>query len=320
MAGTGRNEPCPCGSGKKYKNCCLNKDRARRVREGVWRRDEQATIDKLVAFAQGSSFDSQLRVASDLFWNGNYGFAGPEALDRREITRFLDWYLHDYRLEQSRKRVIDLFLEESGPKLLPSERERVLSWQKSYLGLYRILGVVKQSSLSVMDTLRGGEELVSSDGLGSTSLSGDLVLGRILRSLEPPYFSWSAILLPAEMEAGLVSFEQEAYRDYCERHIQATWPDFLSNTGYLFNHYLLRSAAESGSARRAAGLYYDASDTVQRLQEVERQLRERAARRVAEQQRAEQPEAEEEASWRRTQGGVLLPGYVQYEGGRKSKR
>lgn len=22
----GRNEPCPCGSGKKYKNCCLQKD------------------------------------------------------------------------------------------------------------------------------------------------------------------------------------------------------------------------------------------------------------------------------------------------------
>ena len=25
---TGRNEPCPCGSGKKYKNCCLDKDNA----------------------------------------------------------------------------------------------------------------------------------------------------------------------------------------------------------------------------------------------------------------------------------------------------
>lgn len=22
----GRNEPCPCGSGKKYKKCCLDKD------------------------------------------------------------------------------------------------------------------------------------------------------------------------------------------------------------------------------------------------------------------------------------------------------
>lgn len=25
MSKTGRNEPCPCGSGKKYKKCCLNK-------------------------------------------------------------------------------------------------------------------------------------------------------------------------------------------------------------------------------------------------------------------------------------------------------
>ncbi len=24
----GRNEPCPCGSGKKYKHCCLLKDEA----------------------------------------------------------------------------------------------------------------------------------------------------------------------------------------------------------------------------------------------------------------------------------------------------
>ena len=26
MAKIGRNEPCPCGSGKKYKACCLQKD------------------------------------------------------------------------------------------------------------------------------------------------------------------------------------------------------------------------------------------------------------------------------------------------------
>lgn len=26
MSKTGRNQPCPCGSGKKYKTCCLRKD------------------------------------------------------------------------------------------------------------------------------------------------------------------------------------------------------------------------------------------------------------------------------------------------------
>ncbi len=25
MAAVGRNAPCPCGSGKKYKNCCAHK-------------------------------------------------------------------------------------------------------------------------------------------------------------------------------------------------------------------------------------------------------------------------------------------------------
>ena len=28
MAKPGRNDPCPCGSGKKYKRCCLDKDEA----------------------------------------------------------------------------------------------------------------------------------------------------------------------------------------------------------------------------------------------------------------------------------------------------
>ena len=28
MTKTGRNDPCPCGSGQKYKRCCLDKDQA----------------------------------------------------------------------------------------------------------------------------------------------------------------------------------------------------------------------------------------------------------------------------------------------------
>jgi hypothetical protein len=31
MAKPGRNEPCPCGSGRKYKKCCLSKDEASRM-------------------------------------------------------------------------------------------------------------------------------------------------------------------------------------------------------------------------------------------------------------------------------------------------
>ena len=39
MAKPGRNDPCPCGSGQKYKRCCLPKD-------------EQAESDTLKAAAE----------------------------------------------------------------------------------------------------------------------------------------------------------------------------------------------------------------------------------------------------------------------------
>ncbi len=36
----GRNDPCPCGSGKKYKRCCMHRDQLRRA-SPVWRRMER---------------------------------------------------------------------------------------------------------------------------------------------------------------------------------------------------------------------------------------------------------------------------------------
>ena len=38
MPRTGRNDRCPCGSGKKYKHCCLDKDRAAELAPAVRQR------------------------------------------------------------------------------------------------------------------------------------------------------------------------------------------------------------------------------------------------------------------------------------------
>ena len=35
MARIGRNQPCPCGSGRKYKRCCLQKDNADSAEAGA---------------------------------------------------------------------------------------------------------------------------------------------------------------------------------------------------------------------------------------------------------------------------------------------
>ncbi len=33
---TGRNDPCPCGSGKKFKQCCLNKTTGKKKLTAKW--------------------------------------------------------------------------------------------------------------------------------------------------------------------------------------------------------------------------------------------------------------------------------------------
>ena len=53
MAGTGRNELCPCGSGKKYKHCCLGKDESSR-KQGM----TQGIFDEIRKELTGRDFDS----------------------------------------------------------------------------------------------------------------------------------------------------------------------------------------------------------------------------------------------------------------------
>ncbi|MEK7214061.1 MAG: SEC-C metal-binding domain-containing protein, partial [Chloroflexota bacterium] len=49
MSTVGRNEPCPCGSGRKYKHCCLvREDASRGVRDRLFDFQDDLTMRMLV--------------------------------------------------------------------------------------------------------------------------------------------------------------------------------------------------------------------------------------------------------------------------------
>ena len=78
---TGRNAPCPCGSGKKYKKCCLRK--ADVSPDLLWRRLGEAH-DRLV--------DRLMKHAFNVF--------GEEAMGEA-LFEFLLWPEDDATLERS---------------------------------------------------------------------------------------------------------------------------------------------------------------------------------------------------------------------------
>lgn len=69
MPNIGRNERCPCGSGKKYKRCCL---RADAVKERSELRSRRVVHDMGTVLAGDDPLDILSNKASDLIRAGHY--------------------------------------------------------------------------------------------------------------------------------------------------------------------------------------------------------------------------------------------------------
>jgi len=68
MAKPGRNDPCPCGSGKKYKACCLTKDEAAErdgLAEAQAARDARAAAKRQEARELKAAFAARLSGADE---------------------------------------------------------------------------------------------------------------------------------------------------------------------------------------------------------------------------------------------------------------
>jgi tetratricopeptide (TPR) repeat protein len=104
---TGRNDPCPCGSGKKYKHCCLEKDRAAELAPAVaqrialqtqkanhvaLRKDYQAELlESQVTLQQAQALDAASNAVVDLVHAGRLGEAEQAA--RELLVRYPE--VHD---------------------------------------------------------------------------------------------------------------------------------------------------------------------------------------------------------------------------------
>jgi len=97
--GVGRNEACPCGSGRKYKKCCLGQ----KASVAFTPAHREAALDKLAEFSLRPALDEERMVAGVAFWSGWLDSQGEEAgrpaMDLEEsITAFGSWFAFDFRL------------------------------------------------------------------------------------------------------------------------------------------------------------------------------------------------------------------------------
>ena len=87
---TGRNDPCPCGSGKKYKHCCLEQDqaaerltlRAHQAKQAALQQDHQQELQEtLAAFEESQALDAASNAVVDMIRDGRLDEAERAARD-----------------------------------------------------------------------------------------------------------------------------------------------------------------------------------------------------------------------------------------------
>ncbi|MFO7896085.1 MAG: SEC-C metal-binding domain-containing protein, partial [Candidatus Cloacimonadales bacterium] len=131
MAKIGRNEPCPCGSGKKYKKCCLNKNQELST-EFIFRKSREIDleiIDKLRHFV-GQHFGPEIiHLAWQDFSGDSKAFFSE---DNPHHQLFLPWTLFNWlpaqndEFDPSQRKydftIADFFLEKYSTQLSSLER------------------------------------------------------------------------------------------------------------------------------------------------------------------------------------------------------
>jgi len=187
----GRNAPCPCGSGKKYKKCCLGKQ-AVPSQTLYYRRLSEAhdrLVDRLLPYATRTFGEEAVDVAMRefLLWPDPEDEIGEDTLDRVGPL-FWPWFLFNWESDSfdaglelpgpEGRTVAELYAEKRGNRLDPLERKLIDNLNRKPYTFWEVLHVDKGKGMRLQDVLKGNRIEIQERSGSEYVQPGDLLYGR----------------------------------------------------------------------------------------------------------------------------------------------
>lgn len=247
----GRNDPCYCGSGKKYKKCHMEADKAAEAEKRELTNAGQWLRRDFMKFARDERFAEAFAVALPTYWNNLYNLENAEQMSQNEALRFFDWFVFDYQADDQ-PRLIDVYRQERYEDLSGYQQQILDSWVEAPPAVaFELVGYDGQI-LHLRDFVTGDPyDVFEPAGHGPVN-EGDLLLGRLVPVQEQVEFSTIAAYLPQEEIGDLAQKLTEAREADAAEHVDATYEDFMRRRGYLVIHHALEQAEEQGRPPVAA--------------------------------------------------------------------
>lgn len=236
MSKIGRNDPCPCGSGKKYKKCCLPQTYDPPGREDSTRKKVN---DDLLRFSKRHYMD-EIDSAKNQFWGDfdpEFSFSDYE-LEASHIN-FHDWVVFDWKPDiEKDKTLIDLYLGKK--KLLAQDDVSMLQKMKqASLTLFEVQDVFLDQGFILKDLLLGGKYDVKEKMATHGLRKWDIFAGRILQTDGNLILTGSIYCYFIQEKERIIKKVKSSFRKYKKTFTNATMQEFLKNEGVFFNRYWL---------------------------------------------------------------------------------
>lgn len=230
----GRNDPCPCGSGKKYKKCCLAETF---VQVGKQDSIKKHLVQELLSFYH-KNYKETVEDAELEYWDD---FVPQDYLNEHDVDlayqNFFEWIIFDFIIDVDKdKTLIDLYIEQT--KKLAQDEHQVLSIMKnSCISLYEVQEVFPEKGLLLKDLLMGGEYDVKEKSATRSLKRWDIFATRLLLIDGQYIMSGSVYPYHIKNKQEIIDDLRKEYKDYLEEYPDVTMDAFLKESGDIFNFH-----------------------------------------------------------------------------------
>ena len=243
---TGRNDPCPCGSGKKFKHCCLRSESV--PSDTPWSRQRDASdrlTGEMMKFAS-RGFGEQLPQA----WRDFNQTEFPDLIDKYpgEHQIFFPYFLFDWnpgrpalrRGQRPKPGIVaqDYLLEKA--KRLP-ELERLILEESiaQPVSFYEVMQCDPGHGMVLRDVLIGGETEVE-ERLGSRGTrTGDLIYAQLCRLSDVNTLSRMApISIPPGRKSEIVALRSQLRQKIAKQNRDLAAEDLIQYSEKIRTVYL----------------------------------------------------------------------------------
>lgn len=181
----GRNDPCPCGSGRKFKHCCLQKHSV--PRETLWAGQREAS-DALTSEMMRYVDDHFSQLIPEAWRDFHLGYDDGVSLDSDERMIFMPYLLFHWnptRLSRTRKTppeggvVAQSFLRERGHRLLELQLQILNEAIARPCSFYQVLACKPGECFALADVLTGAQAEVVERKASQCVRMGDIIYGSV---------------------------------------------------------------------------------------------------------------------------------------------